>query len=335
MEEKYKDWFHRHDNLMDELQFMLEGDSPPPPPPGSERKDVPWWPNRMTTAGATAFPLAMRDKEYIRDVVQLLIESGYNTVSVGAQTDGWADHQDPILPVGPTPGSEGWRMNLERVMSVTAQYENFYLMLTPTFTHKQRGGYEYQRHLCDKFADVLSAWKPKHVLLNIVNEFKHAKHPDFKDEHVLYLARELKERLGLPVSSDHFGKVKERESGRRVWISYYPLDWREFDFIAFHPPRNPEPNAREFEKASQRWSDRALLYNETTKYASTADLEQWPQLVGSSSVVLNGRGTEDQRRSKIVEIKRNIQAAGKNSRFFFHSHWLGIRCDPIGWIPEY
>ena len=330
----------------DKMYDMLEDEGPPPPPPPyPERKDAPWWPQRFKTAGAVAFPLTLRPRGYIRDLVQHLKEHGYNSVSVGAQS--WTPAQAkraPMLPPGPPVGGAEWARNLETMLDETAKHENFWVQLIPTFGHKQYDsdpdGQEYAWHLGHsiKIHEIIVANGYKHVYINLMNEFKHPlTDDDLGDTDIKRLGDYWRER-GFKVTSDHGGREKDKETGDRVWKAYYPKAWQEFDFYAWHPTRNPEPTKNQFWKAHDRWPNKALLYNETVCYASDTTLQQWPALQGKGTIACKGRGTQDDRKHAIRDIKRHIKAAGPRSRFFFHSIWLGIRGGldrPFGWIPKY
>jgi len=214
------------------------------------------------------------------------------------------------------------------MLDETARQPGFSVQLIPTFTHKNRGGFEYQRNLCEFVIAVVLAGDYRHVFWSVMNEFIHpVTHPDLKDEHILYLGKYLHDRTGLPVSTDAPG----RHNGD--WRPSYPAIWREFSHYCFHPPRNPEPTADRFKQATERWS-KTLLYNETVKYVSVAETTQWPQLAGSGNAANMGRGTDADRQRVVTRLKSAVEAGGPRSRWFYHSHWLGIRCDPIGWIPR-
>jgi hypothetical protein len=234
--------------------------------------------------------------------------------------------------------------------------QEVWVQLIPTFTHKAMGGrqaYEYQRELCGKVARVVTDLQVSHVFWNVMNEFKHPLRNEWlKDEHILYLGQYLHDATGLPVSSDAPGEIKwlpDHAGERWIWKGRYPDIWqRAFTHLAFHPPRNVRkrdnsyaykrwPNAEDYTRVAQRWEQFTILYNETTKSASQEEIERW-ELRGSDNVALSGRGTDEDRKAVIREVKQNIKAGGKRSRYFFHSQWAGIRCDPaepLGWLPEY
>lgn len=350
MKKEYQEWIENQRTELFLLENMLGKVEPPPLP--TERKDKPWWPDRFETAGVTAFPLTLRPREYIRDLVVYLKEHGYNSISTGAQA--WSEKQAskvPFLPCGPVDGPE-WAKNLETMLDETARHENFWVQLIPTFGYKQYDTdpngmeYEWHRQHAVRIIDIIKANGFEHVYISVMNEYKHPlTDDDIGDSDIYRLGQYIKERTGFPVSADHGGKEKYSPGKRRIWKAYYPAAWRNFDYFNFHPPRNPEPTAEEFEKAYERWSCRGeigrdvlLLYNETVSFASDDDLKKWPVLKGKGTIACMGRGTEDERKNAIRDIKANIRAAGQRSRFFFHSIWLGIRGGldtSFGWIPVY
>jgi hypothetical protein len=318
----------------------LPSPSPSPPPPPPEPTE-PWWENRDRTVGVVAFPLTLRDRAYISDFCRYIKEMKYNTVSVGAQTDGWAEHNSPVLPVGPMPGTAEWKANLERMLEETAR-EGIYVQLIPTFTHKSKGGrdpYNYHRGLCKSVIEIVKGLGVRHIFWNVMNEYIHPiTNGWLKDEHIKFLGEYLKDETGFPVSSDFPGEKRDLGNGKWMWKGRYPDIWhRSFDYIAFHPMRNPEPSKEDFARIAVRWGGqhgKTILYNETVKWASTEDIERWG-LKGSGNVVLRGHGTDDERKDAIRSEMINIKSAGPKSRWFFHSQWASIRCDPFGWIPKY
>jgi len=331
----------------------------PPEPPAPPSPFGSWWDHRNETKGVVAFPLSIREGSYIRDVCQYVKEHGYNTLSCGAQA--WQkDDAPPVLPRGPKPGTQEWRLNLERLLTITAE-EKVWLVLNPTFGLKHAGGqnpYEYHRTLCEEVVDVVDGLGVEHLSFNVMNEFIHQLTNDYlKDEHIRFLGEELMEETGLPVSSDAPGEIKwlpDHAGERWIWKGRYPDIWQQvFTHLAFHPPRNVRkknhkyaykrwPNAEDYDRVAKRWSGKTKLYNETTKYASDAEIERW-NLKGSDNVALSGTGTEEERQAVILEVKENIKAAKDRdgvhrSRFFYHSQCFSIRCDPaepLGWIPGF
>ena len=347
MDEKFKQWFFQHNALITELKNMLEPAPPEPPPPLPPREDVKWWPHRFETAGVTAFPLSIRPREYIRDLVQYLQEYGYNSATVGAQAWGFKQVSEiPILPSGPVEGPE-WEKNLETMLDETARHENFWIQLITTFGYKHYDtdpdGQEYAWHRqhADRIIEIIKANDFRHIYWSVMNEFKHPLTDDDIGQHDIFrLGQYLKGETGFPVSTDHSGREKDKDSGKRIWKAYWPQAWLGFDYFNWHTPRNPEPTEEEFKTAAERWegSGKALLYNETVCYASDADMARWPHLRGAGTIAGEGKVEEEAQKGIIRELKRRIKAAGQRSRFFFHSIWLGIRGGldaHHGWLPKY
>lgn len=345
-------WFDKQTDLIQDLRehtaemydmLVVEPTPPRPAPPDPDRKDTPWWPQRFKTAGAVAFPLTLRPREYIRKLVQHLQAHGYNSVSVGAQS--WTPAQAkraPMLPPGPPVGGAEWAKNLETMLDETARHENFFVQLIPTFGHKQYDtdpdGQEMAWHLnhARKINAIIQAGGYKHVFIDVMNEFKHPLTDDDLGDTDITRLGDFWQNAGFKVTSDHGGR--EKVAGERIWKAYYPKAWQGFDFYAWHPTRNPEPTKNQFQKANDRWPGKALLYNETVCYASDETLRQWPKLRGKHTIACKGMKTEDDRKQAVRDIKRHIEAAGPRSRFFFHSIWLGIRGGldtPLGWMPVY
>jgi hypothetical protein len=350
--------------LYELLKKYFEGEpEPPPPPPPPPPPFGKWWPHRNDTKGVVAFPLTIRKESYVRDLCRYIRAYGYNTLSCGAQA--WQKPDaDETLPRGPAPGTLEWKENLERLLTITSE-ERVWVQLIPTFGLKWAGDRDpkaYFIELCDQVIEVVQGVKAEHVFWNVMNEFIHGSTNDYlKDEHIMELGLHLRKRTGLPVSSDAPGEIKwlDQRAERWIWKGRYPDIWqREFTHLAFHPPRNVDnprtkkpaykrwPNAKDYERVAERWAPRAILYNETTKFASDADMERDPRLRNSGNVALGGKGTEEERKAVIIEVKENIKAAAAHlvredlgpptSRFFFHSQWASIWCaEPFGWIPEY
>lgn len=358
MEEKYERWFDKQKGFLArmkdhtaDLYTMLEEEDPvePVPPilPEQGRVDKLWWPHRFETAGVTAFPLSIRPREYIRDLIDYLQGHGYNSLTAGAQA--WSPaqaSQHPILPSGPVEGPE-WRKNLETLLDETARHEGFWVQLIPTFGYKQYDTdpdgreYEWHREHAGKIIDIIKANGFQHIYWSVMNEFKHPlTDDDLGDTDIFRLGRDLKLETGFPVSTDHGGREKDKEGGERIWKAYYPMAWLGFDYFNWHPTRNPEPSERQFKKAADRWwgSGKVLLYNETVCFASDADMEKWRGLKNKGTLAGHGRMDEEGQKWIVRDLKRKIKAAGKRSRFFFHSIWLGIRGGldtPLGWLPRY
>lgn len=343
MKKEYQQWFNGHDLRIQELKdhteelYKMLDDDPPPPPP-LDRKDVPWWPNRMTTAGVTAFPLSIRDKEYIDELIPWIKEHGYNTLSVGAQSWTYAQAERvPMLPGGPHAGAE-WAKNLDRMLDATARHEGIWLQLIPTFGLKQHdeGGQEYQWHLnhAKRILEIIKAGGYLHLLIDVMNEFKHPlTNKNLGDTDIMHLAQFWQEN-GFKVTSDHGGHEPE---GDRIWNAYWPKAWIGMNFKAWHPSRNPHPTSRDFKRAVERWESQVLLYNETLCYGTAAETREY-KLEGKKTMSNLGRGSDEDRKWPIRHLKANIRSAGDRSRFFFHSIWLGIRggLDTArGWMPKY
>jgi len=290
------------------------------------------------TRGVSAFALAMRDKEYIRDFVDYVQSYGYTCLRVGAQTDGWRPFGKPWLPAGPDIYTPEWRKNLETLLEVTALRKNTWVQLIPTFTHKQLGGFQYLHTLCSRVVDIVMAGGYKHVFWEVMNEFKHPLTWDtLGDTDIHDLGRMIKDRTGQPVSSDHAGKLSQID-GTQVWKGYYPNAWQEFDYYAFHPPRNPGATSEEFKQAVARWHPKYVLFDETVCYASAKQVKDY-DLQGHGTIALYGRGTEDDRKQVIRDEKAKVKASGWHGKWFYHSIW-GIECKgalgtPDTWIPEY
>lgn len=310
---------------------------PPGPPPEPPRVDRLWDP--ASTQGVSAFALTLCDKAYIRDFTQYVHDHGYTVLRVGAQTDGWQGFRAGYLRPGPPVYTPEWRENLHRMLDTTARIPDTWVQLIPTFTHKQKGGPDYQRKLCEAVCDVVVEGGYRHVFWEVMNEFKHLlRHKEIGDGDIADIGRELYDRTGFPVSSDHPGKTTPEGE----WKGYFPVAWRHFHYFAYHPPRNPDPHRLEYRQAIARWPRKYILFDETTCYASDAQIDRYG-LKGRGTVALMGRGTEHERQAVIHDQKNKIklasQAEGGRGRWFYHSIW-GIECrGELGtadtWIPGY
>lgn len=303
---------------------------PPPPPVPPPRVDRPW--DKGATRGVTAFALALRDRAYIRDFLSYVHGYGYTVVRVGAQTDGWGPMGVPFLPGGPEPGTKEWRGNLDRMLDETARRPNTWVQLIPTFTHKQIGDIAHWRSLCRMVIEVVKGGGYRHVFWEAANE---AIHPisHMNGESVDILLRLLKDETGLPVGADHHGDRRNKQL-------VYPYMWRgSVDYIAFHPPRNPDPSASTYKDAYEAYAGQFhILYDETTCWASDAEIGLYG-LKGDGNIALCGRGTEEERKDEIRRQKTKILLPnrgrfGARSKFFFHAIWL-IECKGFGWIPKH
>jgi hypothetical protein len=113
------------------------------------------------------------------------------------------------------------------------------------------------------------------------------------------------------------------------------------DMVAFHPRRNPDPTLYDLRLGISRYVERegklAVLYNETTSFATDLELEKFPSLVGSFLIANKAKPPQEQRRQQIRKYMGRVKAAGDAARWYYHC----IRCfiyqdefEPI-WIPAW
>lgn len=281
--------------------------------------------------GVTAFGMTLLDEEQIIAFVEHIQKAGYNTLRVGAQTDGWCDMGVSYLPCGPEFGSVEWEENLRQLLDVTSRIPDVWIQLIPTFTRKQdAGGLPHFMALTEQVIAIQQAGTsddPRpffHIVWEAANEYIHPI-SNIRHRHIKRLLERLRE-TGLPVGVD------------RAWRDGYPEDLLPLvDFIAFHTPRydwsdgvctSELPGPNRLRKIIARYN-RPVWIDETVKFVSDWSKEYYE--IGRGGGYANcGGGSENQRKRIVREFKEEVETAG--GIFFAHCTWL-FECKNLGWLP--
>lgn len=317
------------------------GPPPPPPPPPTTTTTTSIQPrvdrrvDLRKVRGVTAFGATLLSEDELVAFAEHIQARGYNTMRVGAQTDGWCDNGVSYLPCGPKFGSEEWEQNLRRLLDVTSRREGIWIQLIPTFTHKE-DGYEACARITERVIEIVQTGTRddptpfRHIVWEAVNEYVHPI-SQLEHRHVKRLLRRLRE-TGLPVGTD-------RSGGReQPWEGYYPEDLIPLvDYIAFHPPRydwaggecvSKLPGPNRLRRVISRY-DKPVWMDETVKYVSDEMMDHYGIERGGGYVKC-ALPTEGDRRHIIRQFRADVEAAG--GVWFTHAAWL-FECKTLGWLP--
>lgn len=349
--------------------------TPPPPPPTTTttvstttvhpRHDSPA--DLRNIRGVTAFGASLLSEEELIDFIEYLKASGYNTMRVGAQTDGWCSMQtraawmedlgmmpeqpllreramraaESYLVCGPKFGSEEWEANLRRLLEVSSRYEGVWVQLIPTFTHKQdTGGLAHFMEMTERVIAIVESGTPgdptplRNVVYEAANEYVHPI-SNITHEMVKALLVRLRE-TGLPVGTD-------RSGGRQwPWEGYYPEDLLPLvDYVAFHPPRNrwengdcvdELPGDDRLRAVVRKYAQKPVWFDETIAWISDAEKARFGIAGGRDGGHYSccGLRSEGRRRKVIAGFKAAVEE--HNIIWFAHATWL-FACKPLGWLP--
>ena len=329
-------------------------------PVGTERADVlgvcapPRVDRRIdlgAARGVTAFSLALRDVTYIKEFAYHIQRNGWTVLRVGAQTaHDWCAQSFPMelaetdllmhmrvagyLPCGPAHGTPQWEANLKRLLDTTARVHNVWIQLIPTFTYKshnegtQAKNIVYFNKMFDRVNQIVAAGGYQHVVWEVFNEVVHPLSQHIKDEDVLEMFNHIKARTTFPVGTDYHGGGEGED-----WRGRYPYIWRDVSsYLAFHPPRNPEPTYATMEAAQDKYNYvKPVWADETVCWASQKNIDKYG-LKGKGTIAMNGYGTEGQRMDQVVKHLRDISRVGWSPTY--HSIW-GIECIELGRLPKW
>lgn len=323
------------------------------------RVDAPPDPTRIL--GITAFALPLHSWEYITEVANYVRSKGLNTLRVGFETWRWdgslgrrlaftegVDHgaydigkvmaAHGYLPRGPKFDSEENLRNVRRMLEATARVPGIWVELIPVFTIK---GLDYpdtpemRREAVRLAAQLVVEGGFEHVFFSYANEWRRSGGVGEKieREEVIWGLEELR-KTGRLVTTDCPGTPRDE-----VWFPDYERDFLPYvDMVAFHPRRNPEPDLWHLGLGYSRYVVRdeklACLYNETTSFATDAELELYPHLKGSFLVANEGRPPESLRKEIIVEYMKRIESSGCKPYFHCISCFMGNSEFVPFWIPE-
>jgi len=339
-------------------------------PPGAEyvdlldacappRVDRPPEPRRIV--GITAFALPQHDPIYIHHVCRHIASVNYNTFRVGFERWRW-DNDPAYLLQGPKYDTEENLSQIRRFLEVTARHEGIWVELVAVFTIKSIGHTdtpEMRREAVELAMQVVTEGDYKHVFFSYANEWRRSgapqaldpfaewepfplsdQYPAITKEEVLWGLQRLSQ-TGRLVTTDCHGEHVDGNPGRTWDPAYEKSFLPHVDMVAFHPRRNPNPTEFDLRLGVSRYVERedklAVLYNETTSFATDLELQRFPNLIGSFLIANKGRPPEEKRRQQIREYLARVKAAGDGARWYYHC----IGCfmyqeefEPI-WIPAW
>lgn len=267
------------------------------------------------------------EAQYVTQVIRYMMERGYNTGRVGAQTDGWWDNEAFYLVAGPEPFTPEWRAKLKGFLDLTARIPGFQLQLIPTFTHK--GNPKGKKHLVEltkEVVKIVQAKNYKHVVWEAFNEFWH---PSTRDGNNLNSGtlEAVMDALPHPRGTDFPDNGKEGDEWRGN-----PKDKigraakNMMDYMAFHPSRNPEPTVNAYIQSMNSFG-RAVVFDETVSWISITE----QGMVNKNSALFT-HGDEKEMRKQVTNQQHALCNAGATCSF--HALWLFSYDHQISWAPQ-
>jgi hypothetical protein len=249
------------------------------------------------------------------------------------------------LPCGPAHGTPRWEDNLRRMLDTTARIHNVWVQLIPTFTYKshnecnqaewrrdqegcQAKNIKYFNRMFDRVNHIVATGGYQHVVWEVFNEVVHPLSQHIKDEDVREMFIHIRDRTAFPVGTDYHGGGQGED-----WRGRYPYIWRDVsDYLAFHPPRNPEPSYAIMEDTRDKYNYKKPVWaDETVCWASQKNVDKY-HLKGKGTIAMNGHGNGGERMAQVVAHLRDIHRLGWVP--FFHSIW-GIECTELGRLPTW
>jgi hypothetical protein len=266
-----------------------------------------------------------------------MLERGYNTMRVGAQTDGWCDNGVFYLPCGPMALTDEWRENLLGMLDITARIPGLYVQLIPTFTHK--GDDCGRRCLVDLTRTVVRIAQRhdyKHILWEGFNEFVHPSTAEGDNPSPWYsrggnldpaILRAVMDILPHPRGVDFPDNGKAGEDWRgNLKSSETQGAARLCDYIAFHPSRNPEPTAEAYRR-TMALTGKPVIFDETVSYITMGEQAQ----VNKHHSNYTHGDTELEMKQQVRKQQQALCNAG--STCSFHALWLFSYDERIDWAP--
>lgn len=266
------------------------------------------------------------NSQYMLQVIQYMMEKGFNTGRVGAGVDGWCDNGVFYLPCGPPALTDEWKENLIGMLEITSRVPGFYVQLIPTFTHKGDDcGLRCLEALTRAVMRIVENRGYKHVVWEAFNEFVHPstaesdndsgpwwqKKSNLRPEVLTSILRILPHPRGTDFpdnggdGADWRGRLRTAEVGNAA--SYC-------DYIAWHPSRNPEPTVDAYMKTMSQTA-KPVVFDETVSWISIA--EQGMVNKRHSNFT---QGTEDEMREQVERQQQALCDAGATCSY--HALWL-------------
>ena len=253
------------------------------------------------------------EQQYITRVSRYMLERGFNTARIGAETFGWCNADTFYLPCGPEPGTDEWRERLIGTLEITARIPGLYVQLIPTFTIK--GEYHRDRILdaVHETVRIVQSRGYRHVIWSAYNEFWHPSTLE-TDESMLI---SVLQALPHPRGADFPDNGGDGSS----WRGVKKDAMRYCDYAAFHPSRNPEPTVEAY-RATMGLVGKPVIFDETVCWLAEHEI----------SMVNLGRGLYATTQEQVVKQQHALRAAGAGCSF--HALWLFSYDERIDWAPR-
>ena len=282
-------------------------------------------------AGAGLEDLAALQQQYIYQKLTYMRSNGFNTARVGAQTGGWCGNDAFYLVCGTEPYTPKWYENLRGFLAASARVEGMYVQLIPTFTYKgHSGGKVALVKLTQEVVKIVQEKNYKHVFYEAFNEFNH---PITRDGGNLRgsVLRAVLKALPRPRGTDVPGNHEDGDRWRgNPDHSVFDTAIDLMDYIAYHPPRNPEATAKAYNRTIALSRGKPVLFDETVSWITKSECTS---LGGRCKSALFTQGTQEQM-DRQVQNQVDTICNETSGAYFFHALWLFSYDQRLGWVPD-
>lgn len=272
------------------------------------------------------------NRQYIVQVLTHMRALGYDKARVGTQTDGWCGNPAFYLPCGTTPYTPEWYENLKGFLELSSRIDGMYIQLIPTLTHKGDScGKPCLVRLTREVVRIVQEGDFKHIIWEAFNEFSHGitrKGGNFHTPVLRAVLKELPHPRGTDLPGNRFDDA-DRWRGNPDHPIFAPVIGL-MDYLAYHPPRNPEPTEKAYRRTIQLSRGKPVLWDETVSWINQAEVTA---LGGRRRSGLFTQGTQEEMDQQVRNQRDTICTAGGD--YYFHALWLFLYEEHrLDWAPQ-